>query len=158
MVRVGGIRCSGRRSARGCRRLLEPLSPGPPFGFSERKSVTPEDAVLKRIRTRSIVIAGLCALAAFGFGWKASLSLTICAAVVILSFLVFEKLTARLLFAQEKRAFRRKLPLLLVTGAGLVFLGMIFPWKAFDPTAGLVGLSVVVLAIGAEVFEGMRKA
>jgi hypothetical protein len=45
------------------------------------------------------------------------------------------------------------LPVLLVTASGLVLLGLVFPWKAFDPVAGLVGLSVVVLAIGAEVFR-----
>lgn len=116
------------------------------------KPAAPE-AVIPRIRRRAIWLGILASVAAFFFGWRAGVSLTICAAVVIFSFLVFERLTGRFLLPQGKRRWRKILPLLLVTAAGLVLLGIIIPWKAFDPVAGLVGLSVVVLAIGAEIFQ-----
>ncbi|MBC8646169.1 MAG: hypothetical protein H7X85_03330 [Thermoanaerobaculia bacterium] len=111
------------------------------------------EGVVRRIRRRAIALGAVASVGAFFFGWRAGLSLTICAAVVIFSFLVFEKLTERLIRPSAKRGLRKALPLLLVTVAGLVVLGIVFPWKAFDPVAGLVGLSVVVLAIGAEVFQ-----
>jgi hypothetical protein len=111
------------------------------------------EAVVRRIRMRAIALGAFASVVAFFFGWRAGVSLTICAAVVIFSFLVFEKLTERLIRPSAKRGLRKALPLLLVTVAGLVVLGIVFPWKAFDPVAGLVGLSVVVLAIGAEVFR-----
>lgn len=114
--------------------------------------MTSPDAVVRRIRTRAIWLGTLAAAGAFFVGWQAGVSLTICAGVVIFSFLVFEKLTGRLL-AQERKGLRKILPLLLVTVAGLVLLGIVIPWKAFDPVAGLIGLSVVVLAIGAEIFQ-----
>ncbi|MFN2386380.1 MAG: hypothetical protein ABR576_08865 [Thermoanaerobaculia bacterium] len=111
------------------------------------------EAVVRRIRTRAIALGALASIGAFFLGWRAGVSLTICAAVVIFSFLVFEKLTERLIRPSAKRGLQKALPLLLVTVAGLVVLGIVFPWKAFDPVAGLVGLSVVVLAIGAEIFQ-----
>lgn len=111
------------------------------------------EGVVRRIRRRAIALGAAASVGAFFFGWRAGVSLTICAAVVIFSFLVFEKLTERLIRPSAKRGLRKALPLLLVTVAGLVVLGIVFPWKAFDPVAGLVGLSVVVLAIGAEVFQ-----
>ena len=111
-----------------------------------------QEAVVRRIRTRAICLGTLAAAGAFFVGWRAGVSLTICAAVVIFSFLVFEKLTGRLL-TQQRKGLRKILPLLLVAAAGLVLLGIVIPWKAFDPVAGLVGLSVVVLAIGAEIFQ-----
>jgi len=116
------------------------------------------EAVVGRIRTRAIALGVLASAGGFLFGWRAGVSLTICAAVVIFSFLVFEKLTARLIRPSGKGGLRTALPLLLVTVAGLVLLGIVFPWEAFDPVAGLVGLSVVVLAIGAEVFERPGEA
>jgi hypothetical protein len=116
-------------------------------------SAAAPEMVLRRIRTRAIGLGALGSAAAFLFGWRAGVSLTICAAVVIFSFLVFERLTERLVRPSAKRGFPTALPLLLVTAAGLVVLGFVFPWKAFDPVAGLVGLSIVVLAIGAEVFQ-----
>jgi hypothetical protein len=45
------------------------------------------------------------------------------------------------------------LPLLLVTAAAIALLIVVLRWKAFNPIAGAVGLSAVVLAIGAEIFE-----
>jgi len=44
--------------------------------------------------------------------------------------------------------------LLLVTIASLVLLGVVlWRWKGFDPVAGAVGLSVVVLAVVPELWE-----
>ena len=116
-----------------------------------------EDRILHRIRTRSIGIAAAGAVAALFFGWRAAVSLTIAAGVVIFSFLVLEKLTERLVPPQEKKGFRAVLPLLLVTGAGAAALGIaLLRWRGFEPVAGLVGLSVVVLAIGAETLRKER--
>jgi uncharacterized membrane protein len=87
-------------------------------------------------------------------GWRTGVSLTIAAAVVIFSLLVFERLTERLVPPQEKRGIRALLPLLLVTAGGLVVLGFVFRWEGFQPVAGAFGLSVVVLAIVAEIWSG----
>jgi peptidoglycan biosynthesis protein MviN/MurJ (putative lipid II flippase) len=111
------------------------------------------EEVIRRIRRRSAWIGILLSLGAFLFGWKPGISLTICAAVVIFSFLVFEKLTVRLVTPRERWRIRALLPLLLVTAAAVALLLLVFHWKAFDPVAGAVGLSAVVLAIGAEIFE-----
>lgn len=115
--------------------------------------MTREDAVVRRIRARSIVIAVVCALGGFLFGWRSGLSLTICAGVVIFSFLVFEKLTERLVFPRESRGMRGLVPLLLVTAGAVLLLWVVLRWKAFDPVAGAVGLSAVVLGIAAEIFR-----
>jgi len=113
-----------------------------------------EDRVLHRIRTRSMGFAAIGAVAALFFDWRAAVSLTIAAAVVIFSFLVLEKLTERLVPPQEKKGFRAVLPLLLVTGAGAAALGIaLLRWRGFEPVAGMAGLSVVVLAIGAELLS-----
>jgi hypothetical protein len=80
--------------------------------------------------------------------------LTIAAAVVIFSFLALEKLIERLV-PQQKRPDARSLgPLLLVTLASFALLGVVLlRWKEFDPVAGAVGLSVVVLAVIPELWE-----
>lgn len=110
--------------------------------------MTPEEAALRRIWTRSIAIGTASAAVAFFVGWRAGVSLTIAAAVVIFSLLVFEKLTARLVPQQEKVSLRTLLPLLLVTLASLVLLGVVLlRWRGFEPIAGAVGLSTVALAI-----------
>jgi uncharacterized membrane-anchored protein len=115
--------------------------------------MTQEEAVIRRIRVRAAWIGAILSAAAFAFGWKRGVSLTICAAVVIFSFLVFEKLTVRLVAPRERWKFRAILPLLLVTAAAVGLLLVVFRWKAFDPIAGAIGLSAVVLAIGGEIFE-----
>ena len=112
-----------------------------------------EGAVIRRIRVRSVRIGGILSVGAFLLGWKRGVSLTICAAVVIFSFLVFEKLTVRLVAPRERWKIRAILPLLLVTAAAVGLLLVVLHWKAFDPVAGAVGLSAVVLAIGGEIFE-----
>jgi hypothetical protein len=118
---------------------------------------TPEQAVVRRIRTRSIGFGAILSAGAFLVGWRAGLSLTICAAVVIFSFLVFEKLTERLAFPQTGGGFRKVLPLLLVTAAAILLLAVVLRWEAFDPVAGALGLSAVVLAVVAEIFERGRE-
>jgi hypothetical protein len=113
-----------------------------------------EEEILRRIRRRSVGIAAAGVVAALFFGWRAAVSLTIAAAVVIFSFLVLEKLTERLVPPQEKKGFRAVLPLLLVTAAGAAALGIaLLRWRGFEPVAGMAGLSVVVLAIGAELLS-----
>ena len=110
-----------------------------------------EDPILARIRTRAVVLGVALAIGAFaGFGWRSGVTLTICAAVVIFSFLVFEKLTERLGNPGPSRSSRTAIPLLLVTAVAVILLVVVFRWKAFDPIAGAIGLSTVVLAIGAE--------
>ncbi len=115
-----------------------------------------EEGVPRRIRKRSIGIGAISAAVAFlAFGWRAGVSLTICAAVVIFSFLVFERLIGRLVPPQEKGSLRSSLPLLLVTAASITLLGvLLLYWKGFEPVAGAVGLSAVVLAIVPEVWQG----
>jgi hypothetical protein len=116
--------------------------------------VKSEDPVLQRIRTRSIGIAVALAIGAFaGFGWQSGVTLTICSAVVIFSFLVFEKLTERFGNQSPPRSSRTVIPLLLVTAVAVILLVGIFRWNAFKPVAGVIGLSTVVLAIGAEVLR-----
>jgi hypothetical protein len=80
--------------------------------------------------------------------------LTICAAVVISSFLALEKVTERLTPRQERPGWRTLGPLLAVTAASFVVLGVVlWRWRGFDPVAGALGLSVVVLAIIPELWS-----
>lgn len=114
------------------------------------------DAVIRRVRTRSLAIAGAAILVAFLVGWRAGVSLTISAAVVIFSFLAFEKLTERLVLRQSRSNLRRLVPLLLVTAGSLVLLTVVLlRWRGFNPVAGAAGLSVVVAAVVPELW--MRK-
>jgi len=119
------------------------------------------DALVIRVRRRMFVLCALEIPGAFLFGWRAGVSLTIATAVVIFSFLAFEKLTDRLVPRQEpprtRTPLRTLVPLLLVTAASLVVFGIVlFRWKSFDPIAGAVGLSTAVLAIVPEAFAGVR--
>jgi len=116
------------------------------------------DAVVRRVRTRSLAIGGAAILVGFVVGWRAGVSLTISAAVVIFSFLAFEKLTERLVHRQAKSSLRRLVPLLLVTMGSLVLLSVVLlRWKGFDPVAGAAGLSVVVAAVVPELWIGKGK-
>jgi hypothetical protein len=112
------------------------------------------DAMVLRVRRRALVLAVLAIVGAFVAGWRSGVSLTICAAVVILSFLVLEKLTDRLVPRQKKPRWRVLLPLLFVTVASFVLLGaVLWRWKGFDPVAGAFGLSVVVLSVVPEAWR-----
>jgi hypothetical protein len=111
------------------------------------------DAVIRRVKRRAFALGVLASLAAFAFGSRAGVSLTICAAVVISSFLVLEKATERLVPGAGKAGLRTLIPLLLVTLASFALLGaVLWRWKGFDPVAGAAGLSVVVLAVVPELF------
>jgi hypothetical protein len=111
-------------------------------------------ALIDRVRRRAFVLGALAAAAAFVIGWRAGVSLTIAAAVVILSFLALEKLIERLVPQQKRPDARSLIPLLLVTLASFTLLGVVlWRWKGFDPVAGAVGLSVVVLAVIPELWE-----
>jgi len=96
----------------------------------------------------------VAALAAFLLSPRAGVSLTICAAVVIFSFLVLEKTTNRIGSTSAPR-WKTLVPLLLVTAGSFVLLGLVlWRWTRFDPIAGAVGLSVVVLAVIPELWRG----
>ena len=106
------------------------------------------ESVIRRVRRRAFVFAAIGIAAAFAIAWRSGVSLTIGAAVVIFSFLVLEKLTERLVPRWERSARRALIPLLLVTGGSFVLLAVVlWRWRGFDPVAGAVGLSVVVLAV-----------
>ena len=112
------------------------------------------EAVIARVRRRALVLAAVAIAAAFALNWRAGVSLTIGAAVVILSFLGLEKLTERLLPRRERSGRRALIPLLLVTGGSFALLSLVlWRWKGFDPVAGAVGLSVVVLAVVPETWR-----
>ena len=109
---------------------------------------------MARVKRRAFVLGGVGIAAAFVAGPRPGLSLTICAAVVISSFLALEKLIGRVGPGRDGRLERRKLiPLILVTVSSFVLLGLVlWKWKGFVPVAGAAGLSVVVLAIVPEVW------
>ena len=113
------------------------------------------DGVVRRVKRRAFVLGAAAVLAAFAFGTRAAASLTICAAVVISSFLVLEKATEGIVPGGERPKWRMLLPLLLVSMASLALLGLVlWRWKGFDPVAGAAGLSIVVLAVIPELWMG----
>jgi peptidoglycan/LPS O-acetylase OafA/YrhL len=116
--------------------------------------VSDRETVVGRVRHRAYLLAALAIAVAFVIGWRSGLSLTITAAVVIFSFLALEKLIERLVPQQKKPGVRSLALLLLVTIASLVVLGVVlWRWQGFDPIAGAVGLSLVVLAVVPELWE-----
>jgi hypothetical protein len=119
--------------------------------------MTGEDAILRRIQRRAVVFTTLSAAVASVFNWRAALSLTIGAAVVIFSLLVLEKLTERLIPPQAKHGIRALVPFLLVTAASVLLLGMAaFRWRGFSLAGGAAGVSVAVAAVVLEGFERGR--
>lgn len=113
------------------------------------------DAVVLRVKRRALAIGAVAVLAAFAFSTRAGTSLTICAAVVISSFLVLEKATERIASRAARARWRTLVPLLLVTAGSFALLGLVlWRWKGFDPVAGAVGLSIVVLAVIPELWMG----
>jgi hypothetical protein len=121
--------------------------------------VTADAAALRRIHRRALVFTTLSAAATSFFDWRAAVSLTIAAAVVVFSVLVLEKLTDRLVLPQAKSGFRRMVPFLLVTAASVLLLGVAaFRWKDFSLAGGAIGISVAVAAIVSEGFvRGERQ-
>lgn len=119
--------------------------------------MTGEDRILRRIKLRAIVLTTLAAAVACAFQWRAAVSLTIGAAVVISSLLVLEKLTVRLVPPQEKHGIRALAPFLLVTAVSVLLLGVAaFRWRGFSMAAGAAGISVAVAAVVLEGFESRR--
>lgn len=113
-------------------------------------------AVVLRVKRRALAIAAAAILVGFAFGTRPGASLTICAAVVIFSFLALEKATERIGSRASAAKWRTLAPLLLVTAVSFALLGLVlWRWKGFDPAAGAVGLSVVVLAVIPELW--MRR-
>jgi hypothetical protein len=112
------------------------------------------EQVVRRVKRRALILAGIAIAAGFAFGVRPGVSLTICAAVVVSSFLALEKLIDRLAPGPQGRpGMRRLVPLILVTVSSFVLLGLVlWKWKGFDPAAGAAGLSVVVLAVVPEVW------
>jgi hypothetical protein len=116
------------------------------------------DTVIRRVKRRAFAIAAVGILVGFAFGVRSGVSLTICAAVVVFSFLVLEKATERLVPGAGRAGLRTLIPLLLVTLASFALLGaVLWRWKGFDPVAGAAGLSVVVLAVVPELFMDTRR-
>ena len=112
------------------------------------------EEAIRRIKRRAYGIAAACILAAFALGPREGASLTICAAVVISSFLALEKAIERLAPGRAKPGWRTLIRLLLVTVASFGLLGVVlWRWKGFHPVAGAVGLSVVVLAVIPELWR-----
>ena len=110
------------------------------------------ERILRRIRARAMVFTTLSAAVVSVFSWRAALSLTMAAAVVIFSLLVLEKLTERLVPPQAKHGIRALVPFLLVTAASVLLLGTVaFRWKGFSLAGGAGGVSAAVAAI---VLEG----
>ncbi len=117
-----------------------------------------EEAVLRRIKRNALLLtAAGDAVALAVSGALAALSLTIAAAIVILSFSGIERVTERIL---KPRTGTRATDFLL-PAAGILALavgvGLLLRWKAFHLGAGIAGFSVVVAAIGWEGLRGIRR-
>jgi hypothetical protein len=109
--------------------------------------------LLRRVKRRALGLAGVFMVAAFALGPRPGVSLTICAGVVISSFLALEKVTERLVPERPKPGRKTIFLLVLVAAASLTLLGVVlWRWKGFDPVAGAAGLSVVVLAVIPEIW------
>ncbi len=106
------------------------------------------ERLVREIRWLSIAFGAAGSAAAWLVGGPAAaLSLTISAAVVIVSFLVLEKVTAWLVVPRSGLRVRDvAVPAGEFLGLLLILAG-IFQWKGFRVVAGLAGFSVVVAAI-----------
>ena len=117
--------------------------------------MTDTDAAVRRVKRRAFAFGALAALAGFAVSPRAGASLTICAAVVISSLLVLEKTTDRIGPTVEKSRRRTLVPLLGVMAGSFVLLGLVlWRWAGFEPVAGAIGLSVVVIAVIPELWTG----
>ena len=113
--------------------------------------MTSPDEVLRRIKRTALLLAAAGALLAGVLrGPRSALSLTAGAALVIFSFYFLERITGKILVPR----IGMRLSDFLVPAGGLVVVAAVvvamLRWKGFDLLAGLVGFSVIVLAIGVE--------
>ena len=117
-----------------------------------------EEAVLRRLKWTAAAVAVAGAVAAGALrGPAAAVSLTLAAAVVILSFYVLERVTAGLM---TPRIGLRAKDFLVPAAAGVVVIPVLLVllnWKKFDIFAGLFGFSVVVVAIAIEIARGLGR-
>lgn len=117
--------------------------------------MTDTAAAVLRVKRRAFAFGALGALGGFAVSPRAGASLTICAAVVISSFLVLEKTINRIGPTVEKSRRRTLVPLLCVMAGSFVLLGLVlWRWAGFEPVAGAIGLSVVVIAVIPEIWTG----
>src|SRR5262245_21437448 len=97
------------------------------------------ESVVARVKRRTFVVSGVLILGSFLLGPRRGASLTICAAVVISSFLALEKILERLDPGRAKPGFRTLVPLLLVTEATFAVVGVVlWLWLVFVPLAEVV--------------------
>jgi hypothetical protein len=114
------------------------------------------DRIILRIKSFAVILTAAGGVLELGIeGWRAALSLTIGGAIAIFNFLVLEWVTAVMIRPDAERAATRAVALpLLVTLATVGALFAAFRWKGFSVRAGLLGLSVVVVASGLGVVWG----
>ena len=114
--------------------------------------------MLSRIKRAALLLAAGGIPAAFAWrGPRAALSLTIGAALAIFNFFILERVTARLLVPRTGARFSDYAVPGGALGFVLLLLAVILKWKGFDLVPGMAGLSVIVLAIGAEGVRGFWR-
>ena len=115
----------------------------------------PTENVLRRIKRTALLLAGVAVfLAGVLRGAASALSLTASAGLVIFSFYFLERITAKILVPRiGMRPVDFLVPVAGFLAVAAILLAML-RWKQFDLLAGLVGFSVVVLAIGVEALRG----
>ena len=118
----------------------------------------PEERILRRIRRTAIALAAIGAGAAGALrGGAAALSLTAAAGLVIFSFYFLERITAKILVPRiGMRLSDFMVPAVGFLAVAAILLAML-RWKRFDLLAGVIGFSVVVLAIGVEALRGFGR-
>src|SRR5262249_36676237 len=118
-------------------------------------TVSDTAAVVLRVKRRAFLLGALAALGAFLVSARAGASLTICAAVVLSSFLVLDKTTNRIGPTATESRRKTRLGWLCVRAGSFGLLGLVlWGWTGFEPIAGAVGLSVVVIAVIPEIWTG----
>jgi hypothetical protein len=118
-----------------------------------------DERIILRIKSFALILTFVGAAAEFGIeGLRAAVSLTIGGAIAIFNFLVLERITAVMVRPDAGRTGMRVVVLpVLVTVATVGALFAVFQWKDFSVRAGLLGLSVVVVASGIGVLAGARN-
>ena len=118
----------------------------------------PEAKVLIRIKRTAALLSAAGAIAAYLVaGARAAVSLTIGAVIVIFNFFVLEKVTAKFLTPRTGMRFSDFAVPAGGFAALLLLLAAIMKWKGFNFLAGVLGLSVIVVAIGIEGLRGFGR-